>query len=384
MSRIAINGFGRIGRTVYRIVSDRKDIEVAVINDLFDNDQLAYLLKYDTVMGVFEKEVRVDGEAMTVDGRRVLMTEEKDPAKLPWGELGVDVVVEATGKLVTREKLQKHLDAGAKKGHPDGAAEGRDRRDDRHGRQRRHAAQGAPHRLERLVHDELPRAAREDPRRGLRHRGRLHDDRARLHERPAPRGRAHKDLRRSRAAAENIIPTTTGAARAVGKVLPRLKGKLDGMAMRVPVPDGSVVDLALRLLKKPSVEDVNAAVRAAAEGRWRGSSSTARCRSSRPTSSATRHSSIFDALSTAAGDGYLKVLAWYDNEWGYSNRVVDLVDRLVAGLISSKARSARSAVSVADVRVREVCGWTKARGAHKHSMRSEARDDILRGRPYSL
>jgi glyceraldehyde 3-phosphate dehydrogenase len=331
MSRIAINGFGRIGRTVYRIVSDRKDIEVAVINDLFDNDQLAYLLKYDTVMGVFEKEVRVDGEVMTVDGRRVLMTEEKDPAKLPWGKLGVDVVVEATGKLVTREKLQKHLDAGAKRVVL--TVPSKDEIDamivvgvnDDTLREEHRIVSNASCTTNCLA----PLAKILDDAFGIQD-GFMTTVHAYTNDQRLA-DVAHKDLRRARAAAENIIPTTTGAARAVGKVLPSLKGKLDGMAIRVPVPDGSVVDLSLRLLKKPSVKDVNAAVRAAAEGPMRRIVEYSEVPLVSSDIIGNPHSSIFDALSTHTdGDGWLKVLAWYDNEWGYSNRVVDLIDLLVA------------------------------------------------------
>jgi glyceraldehyde 3-phosphate dehydrogenase len=331
MSRIAINGFGRIGRTVYRIVSDRKDIEVAVINDLFDNDQLAYLLKYDTVMGVFEKEVRVDGEVMTVDGRRVLMTEEKDPAKLPWGKLGVDVVVEATGKLVTREKLQKHLDAGAKRVVL--TVPSKDEIDamivvgvnDDTLREEHRIVSNASCTTNCLA----PLAKILDDAFGIQD-GFMTTVHAYTNDQRLA-DVAHKDLRRARAAAENIIPTTTGAARAVGKVLPSLKGKLDGMAIRVPVPDGSVVDLSLRLLKKPSVVDVNAAVRAAAEGPMRRIVEYSEVPLVSSDIIGNPHSSIFDALSTHTdGDGWLKVLAWYDNEWGYSNRVVDLIDLLVA------------------------------------------------------
>ena len=331
MSRIAINGFGRIGRTVYRIVSDRKDIEVAVINDLFDNDQLAYLLKYDTVMGVFEKEVRVDGEVMTVDGRRVLMTEEKDPAKLPWGKLGVDVVVEATGKLVTREKLQKHLDAGAKRVVL--TVPSKDEIDamivvgvnDDTLREEHRIVSNASCTTNCLA----PLAKILDDAFGIQD-GFMTTVHAYTNDQRLA-DVAHKDLRRARAAAENIIPTTTGAARAVGIVLPSLKGKLDGMAIRVPVPDGSVVDLSLRLLKKPSVKDVNAAVRAAAEGPMRRIVEYSEVPLVSSDIIGNPHSSIFDALSTHTdGDGWLKVLAWYDNEWGYSNRVVDLIDLLVA------------------------------------------------------
>ncbi|HEX2757202.1 MAG TPA: type I glyceraldehyde-3-phosphate dehydrogenase, partial [Thermoanaerobaculia bacterium] len=315
MSRIAINGFGRIGRTVYRIVSDRKDIEVVAINDLFDNDQLAYLLKYDTVMGVFEKDVRVEGDTMTVGGRPVLMTEEKDPAKLPWGKLGVDVVVEATGKLVTREKLQKHLDAGAKRVVL--TVPSKDEidamvvvgvNDDALRKEHRIVSNAscttnclAP--LAKILDDAF---GIQD---GFMTTVHAYTNDQRLAD------VAHKDLRRARAAAENIIPTTTGAARAVGGVLPRLKGKLDGTAIRVPVPDGSVVDLSLRLSKKPSVVDVNAVVRAAAEGSMRRIVEYSEVPLVSSDIIGNPHSSIFDALSTsAAGDGYLKVVAWYDNE----------------------------------------------------------------------
>ena len=292
MSRIAINGFGRIGRTVYRIVSDRKDIEVVAINDLFDNDQLAYLLKYDTVMGVFEKEVRVDGDAMTVDGRRVLMTEEEDPAKLPWGKLDVDVVVHAHDDALRKEhRIVSNASCTTNCLAPLAKI-----LDDAFGIQ-----DGFMTTVHAYTNDQ-----------------RLADV-------------AHKDLRRARAAAENIIPTTTGAARAVGKVLPGLKGKLDGMAIRVPVPDGSVVDLSCRLATKPSVKEVNAAVRAAAEGPMRRIVEYSEVPLVSSDIIGNPHSSIFDALSTRTdGDGWLKVLAWYDNEWGYSNRVVDLIDRLVA------------------------------------------------------
>ena len=327
--RVGINGFGRIGRTVFRILSDREDIEVVAINDLFDNDHLAYLLKYDTVMRVFPKEVRADAEAMYVDGRRVLMTAEKDPARITWGALGVDVVVEATGVIVTREKLEKHLAAGAKKVIL--TVPPKDEIDamivmgvnDETLRKEHRLVSNASCTTNCLA----PLAKILDDAFGIEEgfmtTVHAYTNDQRLADVP------HKDLRRSRAAAENIIPTTTGAARAVGKILPRLKGKLDGMAMRVPVADGSVVDLSCRLSKTPSVKEVNEAVKGAADGPMGRYLEY----SEEPLVSSdiigNPHSSIFDALSTrTAGDGYLKVLAWYDNEWGYSNRVVDLIVRL--------------------------------------------------------
>ena len=331
MIRVGINGFGRIGRSVFRILSDRKDIAVVAINDLYDNDQLAYLLKYDTVMRVFQKEVSADADSITVDGRRTRMTEERDPAKLPWGELQVDVVVEATGVLVSREKLEPHLAAGAKrviltvppKGEIDAMI-----------------VMGVNDETlkpeHRLVSNAscttnclAPIAKILDERFGIEEAFmttvHAYTNDQRLADVP------HKDLRRSRAAAENIIPTTTGAARAVGKVLPRLAGKLDGMAMRVPVPDGSIVDLSCRLGRTPSAADVNAAVREAAGGPLRRFVEYSEAPLVSSDIIGNPHSSIFDALSTAAaGDGWVKAVAWYDNEWGYSNRVVDLIEKLAA------------------------------------------------------
>ena len=330
-ARVGINGFGRIGRSVFRILSDRSDMEVAVINDLFDNDHLAYLLKYDTVMRVFPKDVRTDADSMTVAGKRIAMTAEKDPARIPWGAHRVDVVVEATGRLLTREVLAKHLQAGARKVVLTVPA--KDEIDamivmgvnDDTLRPEHHIVSNASCMTNCLA----PIAKILDERFGIEEgfmtTVHAYTNDQRLADVP------HKDLRRSRAAAENIIPTTTGAARAVGKVLPSLKGKLDGMAMRVPVPDGSIVDLTCRLRTPVSVEDVNAAVKQAAEGPLKGIVEYSEVPLVSSDIIGNPHSSIFDALSTqATRDGYLKVLAWYDNEWGYSNRVVDLVGRLAA------------------------------------------------------
>jgi len=329
--RVGINGFGRIGRSVFRILADRDDIEVVAINDLFENDQLVYLLKYDTVMGVFEKEVTADDDYMYVEGKKIAMTAEKDPAKIPWGDLGADIVVESTGVFTKREPLAKHLTGGAKK-----------------------VILTVPPKEEIDamivvgVNDDMlkpehklvsnascttnclaPIAKILDERFGIEEgfvtTVHAYTNDQRLADVP------HKDLRRSRAAAENIIPTTTGAARAVGKVLPQLKGKLDGMAIRVPVPDGSIVDLVCRLRQNVSAADVNNAVREAAAGPLARIVEYSEVPLVSTDIIGNPHSSIFDALSThAEGDGYVKVVAWYDNEWGYSNRVVDLIDRLVA------------------------------------------------------
>ena len=331
MIRVGINGFGRIGRTVFRILSDRQDVEVVCINDLFDNDQLAYLLKYDTVMRVFPKEVRAEADAMFVDGKKTLMTEERDPAKIPWGKLGVQVVVESTGVMLTREKLDKHLAAGAKRviltvppNEEIDAMIVMGVNDDTLKPEHRLVSNAscttnclAP--IAKVLDDTF------GIEEGLMTTVHAYTNDQRLADVP------HKDLRRSRAAAENIIPTTTGAARAVGKVLPRLKGKLDGMAMRVPVADGSIVDLTCRLGKPATAAQINAAIRTAAEGPMKRIIEYSEVPLVSSDIIGNPHSSIFDALSTAAtGDGYAKVVSWYDNEWGYSNRVVDLIQRLAA------------------------------------------------------
>jgi glyceraldehyde 3-phosphate dehydrogenase (phosphorylating) len=330
-AKIGINGFGRIGRTVFRILSDRNDIEVAGINDLFENQQLVYLLKYDSVMGVFPKQVTADDDYMYVDGRRIAMTAEKDPAKIPWGDLGVDIVIESTGVFTKKEDLQKHLQGGAKKVILTVPAKDEidativvGVNDDTLKPEHRLVSNAscttnclAP--IAKILHE---RFGIEE---GFITTVHAYTNDQRLADVP------HKDFRRSRAATQNIIPTTTGAARAVGKVLPQLKGKLDGMAMRVPVPDGSIVDLVARLRDDPTTEEVNAAVREAAAGPLAKIVEYSEVPLVSTDIIGNPHSSIFDALSTrAAGDGYLKVIAWYDNEWGYSNRVVDLIDRMVA------------------------------------------------------
>jgi glyceraldehyde 3-phosphate dehydrogenase (phosphorylating) len=330
-TRVGINGFGRIGRAVFRILSDRPDVEVVCINDLFDNDQLAYLFKYDTVMRVFPKEVRADREAIYVDGKKTLMTEERDPAAIPWGKLGADVVVEATGVMLTREKLERHLSGGARRViltvPPKDEIDAMvviGVNDDTLQPAHRIVSNAscttnclAP--IAKVLDDSFGIVD------GLMTTIHAYTNDQRLADAP------HKDLRRSRAAAENIVPTTTGAARAVGKILPRLKGKLDGMAMRVPVADGSIVDLTCRLSKRAAAAEINAAVKAAAQGPMKRIVEYSEVPLVSSDIIGNPHSSIFDALSTAAsGDGFAKVVSWYDNEWGYSHRVVDLIDRLAA------------------------------------------------------
>ena len=328
-TQIGINGFGRIGRSVFRILSERDDINVVCINDLFENEQLAYLLKYDTVMGIFKKEVKATEDALYVNDQKVEMTEYRDPAQIPWKDLGVDVVIESTGVFRERATLEKHLAAGAKKILLTVPA--KDEIDativlgvnDDELKAEHSIVSNASCTTNCLA----PIAKILDDSFGIEEgfitTVHAYTNDQRLADVP------HKDFRRSRAAGENIIPTTTGAARAVGKVLPGLKGKLDGLAMRVPVPDGSIVDLVARLGSKPSADDVNAAVRKAAEGPMKQVLEY----SEEPLVSSdiigNPHSSIFDAMSTSSlQDGYLRVVSWYDNEWGYSNRVVDLIDKM--------------------------------------------------------
>ena len=329
--KVAINGFGRIGRAVFRIIAERKDtpIEVVAINDLADDDVLAYLLSYDSVMGPFEQEVTVSDGVMTVGKHEVRMLYVKDPAALPWKELDIDVVVESTGIFRTRETLQKHVDAGAKRVILTVPAD--DEIDET-------VVLGVND--DRLSADDVivsnascttnclaPLAKVLDEafgvKRGLMTTVHAYTNDQRLADVP------HKDLRRSRAATENIIPTTTGAAKAVGKVYPKLDGLLHGMAMRVPVPDGSTVDLVVELERDVSVEEVNAAVKAAAEGALLGVLQYTDDPIVSTDIIGNPHSSIFDSAGTQVlGGNLVKVLAWYDNEWGYSNRVVDLIERL--------------------------------------------------------
>ena len=329
--KIGINGFGRIGRSVFRILSNRDDIEVAAINDLFENQQLVYLLKYDSVMRIFDKEVTADEDFMYVDGKKIAMTAEKDPAQIPWGKLGVDIVIESTGVFTKKEQLEKHLQGGAKKViltvPPKDEIDAMivvGVNDDTLKPEHRLISNAscttnclAP--LAKILNEKFGIAE------GFITTVHAYTNDQRLADVP------HKDFRRARAATQNIIPTTTGAARAVGKVLPQLKGKLDGMAIRVPVPDGSIVDLVARLNGTPSAEEVNTAVREAAQGPLKDIVEYSEVPLVSSDIIGNPHSSVFDALSTrAAGDGYVKVVAWYDNEWGYSNRVVDLIDRMVA------------------------------------------------------
>ncbi len=329
--RVAINGFGRIGRSVLRILVDRAgpDIEVAAVNDLADDDVLAYLFRYDSVMGPLPHDVSLASGTMTVGDHQIRMLSEPNPAELPWDRLGVDVVVESTGVFRTREALTGHLAAGA--GRVILTVPPKDQIDltvvlgvndhllNPGARLISNASCTtnclAP--IAKILNDSF------GLRRGIMTTVHAYTNDQRLADVP------HADLRRSRAATENIIPTTTGAAKAVGKVLPALDGRLDGMAMRVPVADGSIVDLVAELARPVVAEEINQAVKSAAAEQFLGIVEYTEAPVVSSDIIGNPHSSIFDAGGTAVMDSDLiKVLAWYDNEWGYSNRVVDLIQRL--------------------------------------------------------
>jgi glyceraldehyde 3-phosphate dehydrogenase len=287
------------------------------------------MLQYDSVHGRYKGTIAVDGSTLVVDGHKIRLTAIKDPAELKWNEVGADVVVESTGLFLTKETAGKHLAAGAKKVIMSAPS-----KDDTpmfvYGvNDKTYAGQAIISNASCTTNCLAPIAKILDETFGIEEgvmtTVHAYTNDQRLADVP------HKDLRRSRAAAENIIPTTTGAARAVGKILPRLKGKLDGMAIRVPVPDGSIVDLTCRMSRPVSAEEVNGAVREAAAGPLKRIVEYSEVPLVSSDIIGNPHSSIFDALSTRSqNDGYLKVVAWYDNEWGYSNRVVDLIDRLAA------------------------------------------------------
>lgn len=328
--RVAINGFGRIGRSVFRILNSRENVSVVAINDIAQNDALVYLLKYDTVMGRFQDTVTLDGDVMKTSNNTIKMMAEREPSQLPWNNLNVDVVIEATGIFCARDQIQQHIDAGAKRVILTVPA--KDEIDytvvigvNDDGLTANHKIISnascttnclAP--MAKILNDSFGIEY------GVINTIHAYTNDQRLADVP------HSDWRRSRAAAENIIPTTTGAAKAVGKVLPELKGKLDGIAMRVPVPDGSVVDSVFRLGKDVTVDDINEAVLTASQNN--GMSNVVEY-STLPVVSTdiigNPHSSIFDAPFTKViGGTLIKTLNWYDNEWGYSNRVADLVSLL--------------------------------------------------------
>ncbi len=331
--RVGINGFGRIGRNLFRAIagSAGADIEVVAVNDLTDTKTLAHLLKYDTVLGTFGKTVSSGEGVITVDGKDIKVLSEREPSALPWGELGCDIVIESTGRFTSAESAGKHLAAGAKKVIISAPAKGEDLtvvmgvNDSAYDPATHHILSNASCTTNCVA----PMAKVLDESFGIV-RGLMTTTHAYTNDQVIL-DFPHSDLRRARAAAQNIIPTTTGAAKATSLVLPQLKGKLDGIAMRVPVPDGSVTDLVVTLEKEASVAEVNAAFKAAAEGPLK----DILVYTDEPIVSSdivgTPASCTFDSSLTMVSGPTVKIIGWYDNEWGYSNRLVDLL-----GLVGSR------------------------------------------------
>ncbi|HQU71627.1 MAG: type I glyceraldehyde-3-phosphate dehydrogenase [Calditrichaeota bacterium] len=329
--KVAINGFGRIGRLVFKAMQDQRDIDIVAINDLTDAKTLAHLLKYDSVHGRYPVPVKADGEYLHAGDRKVRILSERNPADLPWKEMGVEFVVESTGIFTSREKMSLHLQAGAKKVIL--TAPAKDQLDNT-------VVMGVND--DTLTADQVlvsnascttnclaPVAKVLNDNFGIKRgwmttvHGYTNDQN--ILDLP------HKDLRRARAAALNIIPTTTGAAKAVGLVIPQLKGKLDGMAMRVPTPDGSLVDLVVELGKETTAEEINQKMKEAANGALKGFLEYSEDPLVSQDIIDNPASSIFDALSTRVMEGnFVKVISWYDNEYGYSNRTVDILKKMAS------------------------------------------------------
>lgn len=327
--KVGINGFGRIGRLVFRRSIELGGFDFVGINDLTDAKTLAHLLKYDSVHGKFNGTIEVDGTDLIVNGDRIKITAEKDPSKLKWGELGTDVVIESTGVFRSKEQCMNHVNAGAKKVILTVPAKGEidativlGVNEDQIKKEHKVLSNAscttnclAP--MVKVLNDNF---GLENAFMTTVH---AYTNDQRLLDLP------HSDLRRARSAALSIIPTTTGAAKAVGKVIPELNGKLDGMAMRVPVPDGSITDVVATLKKEASVEEINNAMKEAADSNLKGIMEY----SDEPLVSAdivdNSHSVVFDSLSTMSFGKTVKVVGWYDNEWGYSCRVVDLIKKIV-------------------------------------------------------
>jgi glyceraldehyde 3-phosphate dehydrogenase len=324
--RVAINGFGRIGRLVFKTAQYDKEIDVVAINDLTDAHTLAHLLKYDSVHGKYPEKVAFEGDTLVAGNRKVKVIAERDPAKLPWNDIGVDIVVESTGVFRKREQLENHLKQGAKKVVLTVPA--KDQIDNTIVLGVNNAELKADDKIvsnascttnclapvAKVLHDNFGII------RGFMTTIHGYTNDQRLLDLP------HSDLRRARAAAVSMIPTTTGAARAVGKVIPDLNGKLDGVAIRVPVCDGSIVDLVAEVGKEVTADEINAAMKKAADGDMKGVLEYCEDPIVSVDVIGNSHSSIFDSLSTSVMAGnFVKVFSWYDNEWGYSSRTLDLV-----------------------------------------------------------
>ncbi|MFC5834946.1 type I glyceraldehyde-3-phosphate dehydrogenase [Nonomuraea insulae] len=331
--RVGVNGFGRIGRNFWRAVAaSGKDIEIVAVNDLTDNATLAHLLKYDSILGRLPYEVKASSDEIAVDGKAIKVFAERDPGKLPWGDLGVDVVLESTGLFTDANKARVHADNGAKKVIISAPAKNEDFTvvmgvNDGDYDPARHTIISnascttnclAP--MAKVLHDTFT------IEKGLMTTIHAYTQDQNLQDGP------HKDLRRARAAALNVVPTSTGAAKAIGLVLPELKGKLDGFAMRVPIPTGSATDLTVDVSRDVTVEEVNAAVKAAAEGPLKGILSYTEDEIVSSDIVTDPSSCVFDSGLTKVIGNQVKVVGWYDNEWGYSNRIADLIELVGRGL----------------------------------------------------
>jgi glyceraldehyde 3-phosphate dehydrogenase len=326
--KIGINGFGRIGRNYLRAaLAQGADLEIVAVNDLTDNKTLAHLLKYDSITGRLDQDVTYDENSITVGDRKILVFEERDPANLPWGELGVDIVIESTGRFTKAEDARKHIAAGAKKVLISAPASGEDRTIVMGVNENTYDPENdviisnascttnclAP--LAKVFNDEF------GIERGLMTTVHAYTADQNLQDGP------HSDLRRARAAAVNIVPTSTGAAKAIGLVMPELKGKLDGFALRVPIPTGSITDLTIEASREVSVEEIKAAYKKAAEeGPLKGILKYTEDEIVSSDIVTDPHSSIFDAGLIRVIGNQVKLSSWYDNEWGYSNRLVDLTE----------------------------------------------------------
>jgi glyceraldehyde 3-phosphate dehydrogenase len=329
--KAGINGFGRIGRNLFRAAKERgAEIDWVGVNDITDTETLAHLLRYDSILGPYPGTVEAKGDTIVVDGDELKVFAERDPAALPWGDIGADVVIESTGLFTDRESASKHLSAGAKKVIISAPAKGPDVtialgvNEDSYDKDAHHVISNASCTTNclapvvKVLHDTV----------GIEHglMTTIHAYTAdqRLQDMP------HSDLRRARAAAVNLIPTSTGAAKAIGLVIPELDGKLNGVAIRAPVPTGSVVDLTVRVQKDTSVDEINGAMKAAAEGPLEGILQYTEDPIVSSDIVKSPYSSIFDAKLTAVLEGnFVKVFSWYDNEWGYSNRLIDLAGRVL-------------------------------------------------------
>nr|WLK83216.1 Slm1 [Streptomyces sp.] len=332
MTRIAINGFGRIGRNSLRALVERgSELEVVAVNDLTSIDSLAHLLRFDSSLGRFRRPVRVEGDELVVDGRRIKVLAERDPADLPWAELGVDIVLEATGRFTSAEAARAHLKAGARKVLVSAPSDGADVtlaygvNTDAYDPAGHVIVSNASCTTNALA----PLASVLDELAGIEH-GFMTTVHAYTQEQNLQDG-PHRDPRRARAAGVNIVPTTTGAAKAIGLVLPNLDGKLSGDSIRVPVPVGSIVELNTTVEREVTREEVLAAYRAAADGPLKGIFDYADEPLVSSDITGEPASSIFDAALTRVDGKHVKVVAWYDNEWGFSNRVIDTLELLSRG-----------------------------------------------------